>query len=170
MNTSKFATAALLLTLALTANAADPEPVTDADFAPLLGVNWTGHLMYIDYSSGKATKIPATLNVKKLRENRFEFAYGYPDEPHANAKERIAIRDDGKRLNSQNVIARSTAPDSTTIITTQSGIDNNKPATLRYTYTITKDSFELRKDVQPEGQTDWSLRNTFQFKAAAKTQ
>ena len=56
------------------------------------------------------------------------------------------------------------------IITTQSGIDNNNPAMLRYTYTITKDAFELRKDVQPEGQTNWSLRNTFRFKAAAKTQ
>lgn len=165
MITRRIATTALLVSLTLSAHAADP--ITDSDFNPLLGINWTGHLMYIDYSSGKETKIPATLKVERLRENRFTLAYGYPDEPHANATERIAIRDDGRRLNSQKVITKTVTPDSTTIVTMQNGIDNNKPATLRYTYTISKKAVEIRKDVQLEGGTEWSLRSSFQFKAAA---
>ena len=50
--------------LVLCAGAFAVEAVTDSDFAPLLGVEWTGHLIYIDYGSGKETKIPVTLHVE----------------------------------------------------------------------------------------------------------
>ena len=103
--------------------------VTTRDMQPLTGVQWTGALTYLDYTSNKKVSIPSSLLVTQSASDRLSwvFEYRYPDEPHANDKETVSLSRDGKILNGERVIGRTRLADKTPkIVTEKDGMDNNK--------------------------------------------
>jgi hypothetical protein len=140
------------------------QEVSESDIDPILGDRWNGHLTYIDYGSGKETKIPVNLTVTEGKKKGYQLAFSYPEEPHANSTETLSIRDDGRKINNRRVLSKDTTKGgSTVIVCTTRGRDNNEKATLRFTYSFSNKQFSIRKEVQYEGKTDWFLRNIFVF-------
>ena len=130
---------------------------------------WQGSLTYLDYTSNKPFTMSANLVIKQMgRSNKFIFSNIYPKEPNANSSDTIMISKDGRKINDETVRSIQRKNDGNLeIITEVSGIDgnDNKPATLRYTYTIGKQLYIHRKDVQFTGQTDFIKRHEYTYSA-----
>jgi len=132
------------------------------DLRSLIG-NWKGNLTYTDYSSGKPVKILADIAVSEISRHSFIFAYQYPKEPHANSSDTINIGAKGKMLNDKRVLSRTIYNKTVKLVTEKQGSDNNKPAALRYTYMIGKSNFVIRKEVRYVTDTEYFLRNEYNF-------
>jgi len=140
--------------------------ISTKDFERAKG-SWTGSLTYLDYTSGKPYTMPANINfqVNSQHNNQLIFQYVYPDEPKANGYDTLTISHNGTQLNNAIVTANTFIKNLTTIVTEEKAIDGNdrKPAIIKHTYIISKDSFAIRKEVQFTGTTNWLLRNTYNF-------
>jgi hypothetical protein len=137
------------------------------DLQILTGSQWTGTLTYLDYRSKKKVSIPANLNVRADGEDKWSwiFEYEYPDEPHANSKEIVRLSRDGRSLNGEVVLERtSLASNTVRFVTEKKGEDNNRSATIRFTYSLNAESFSIRKEVRYEGESQFFERNGFDWK------
>ena len=141
--------------------------VNAMDLQRLTGSQWTGTLTYLDYPSGKQVSIPANLTVTQAAEDSLSwiFAYQYPDEPKANSKDTVTISQDGKTIDGEAVIERtSLAGDTLRLVAEKSGTDNDKQATFRFTYLLGSNSFSVRKGVRYAGTSEFFQRNQSSWK------
>ncbi len=134
--------------------------------------NWTGSLTYLDYSSGELYSMPADVHIARIKKtNLFSFSDMYPDEPQANSIDTINLSTDGKYINDELIVLRKKLPNGDiSIVTTRTGTDgnDNKPATFRYTYTLSKTQFVKRKDVQFEGENEFVNRHEYAYSKKRK--
>lgn len=158
----------LLFILAIcvsTIAAAQTPQISIKDFETLKG-NWKGTLRYLDYGSNKQVTIPANLLVAINGAHEFSLSVYYTQEPDHNAVDKYGIKDSGTLLNEERVVERNVRADGGVVISTEArGTDGNdsKPSLFRYTYTITKNSFTLLKQVKHDGEDQYFERSQYSF-------
>lgn len=153
----------LVLSLSTTA-----QSLSHAHLQPLLG-SWRGELMYMDYSTGAETHIPADLIVEVLDERRWLVGFGYADEPHANQRDTMLLSTDGTTLDGMQVMSvQQPATDSLILVLEETADDNNAPTRIRKTWTIGRTTCTLRKEVRPVATPTaaFTLRHEYRFKRA----
>jgi len=135
------------------------------DLKSLQGEWSDGSLTYMDYSSNKPFSMPAKVKVMRSKNGyHLTLDIQYPNEPHANSKEKIRLSKDGTLLNKHLIESRKELPDGELEITTSyAGKDNNKKAMIRNIYIIGESRFIIKKSVKFEDATDWLLRNEYEF-------
>lgn len=137
------------------------------DFSELLGT-WEGSLTYLDYSSGKPYTMPADVEIIRIgKTDKFVFSNIYPNERNANSIDTISISTDGKYIDKELIKSRLKQTNGhIEIITEEFGKDgnDNKPATIRHTYTFGPTTYKKRKDVQFTGETQWINRHEYSYK------
>jgi hypothetical protein len=150
-----------------TANSAAAGSVlTEADVDSLCGKPWVGGLTYLDYQSKKETTIDSSLIVKRVGTTpaAWEFGVGYSKEPHADAKETVALSPDGRMLGDERVISREALPDGgVRFVTEATGQDDNRPARFRFEHTITANEYTRRKLVCFEGESEFFQRHIYRW-------
>lgn len=141
--------------------------ITGEDLKPVIG-SWSGTLTYLDYSSNKPYTMPAELSVARIsKTNNYIFNISFPDEPHANSADTVSISEDGSMLDGETIISKCLNNDKTLEVVTEiMSVDGNddKPAIIRHTYSISAEVFVIKKTVQFSGEKDWIKRNEFNFK------
>jgi hypothetical protein len=141
--------------------------ISPEDFKKFVDVLWRGELRYLDYSKNVWVNIPSNLRVTQAPQDpaTWLWSYGYDDEPHANAKDGIRLSQDGKKLGEELVISRTIMADGgLRIVTKMSGLDDNRPAQFRFTYTIDTGSFERKKEVKLVSGDDYFVRHVYSWK------
>ena len=135
--------------------------------ATLLCGSWKGSLTYLDYTSGKPYTMPANAVIMLLpNTNHLLVQMIYPDEPKANSKDTLLVNAFRTTIDGSAIVSRKLLPNGAVeIITERKGIDgnDNKKATIRKTYTISKTQFINRKDVQFEGTNSWINRHEYSY-------
>ena len=137
------------------------------DLQMLTGAQWSGTLTYLDYRSRKLISIPVNLSVKPNADDdwSWSFTYNYPDEPRANSEEIIRLSKDRRSINGEVVLERTRLRDNTIkVVTEKKGEDDNRSASIRYTYFLNVRSFSITKDVRYEDDDKYFERNTFRWK------
>ena len=137
------------------------------DLQILTGAQWSGALTYLDYQSRKMISIPVNLSVKPNADDdsSWVFAYTYPDEPKANSEEIVRLSKDGRSLDGEVVLERTHLRDHTIrIVTEKKGQDDNRGASMRYTYLLNVSSFSITKEVRYEGDDKYFERNSYRWK------
>ena len=137
------------------------------DLQLLTGQQWSGTLTYLDYRSNKKVSIPANLTVRPNAADKWSwiFEYRYPDEPKANSEEIVRLSKDGKTINDEVVLERTSLPDNTVrFVTEKKGDDNNRRAAIRYTYSLSAKSFSIKKEVRYEDENRFFERNEFAWR------
>ena len=159
-----FVMSALAGLLAACANPPVSSPslrVTDADLEKMLGEGWTGTLIYRDYSPpfGDVT-LPVAIAVTQAPDGLI-LAIDYPDEPQANSKDLLSVREMGTRLAGDLVVARREA-DQVTFITTRAPCDDDGQASIcEHVYTFGPSSFGMEKFVTPKDGGETIRRNAY---------
>ena len=142
----------------------------DKDLSVISGC-WEGSLSYLDYTSNKTFTMPADLVIKKIGHTRsFLLSNIYPNEPKANSSDTIILSKDGKRINNETIRSRLHRPNGDLVIVSElTGEDGNdrKEAIFRYTYTIGRETYIHRKEVQFKGQSDWIIRHEYKYSRKA---
>jgi hypothetical protein len=167
MKKRKLLIAAMMILLSSYVSFAQPHPkVTMKDLRPLTG-SWKGTLTYLDYSSNKPYTMPADLDIRPLvGKPAFIFSNLYPNEPKANSLDTLIIEGKGTIIDGGTLTAKRKLPNGhIEIVTEQMAKDgnDNKPATIRITYNIGKNSFTNIKDVRFEGQKEWIKRHEYSY-------
>jgi len=136
--------------------------ISPNDFRQLFG-EWKGELTYNDYRSGKLTNIPVQIKVSELQndKNAIVLFYNYPEEPKANGYDTLRISADKKMIGDKNIISIGREENITKLTTEKQGSDNDKPATLRYIYTISNSKFVIRKEVKYNNAENYFFRNEY---------
>jgi hypothetical protein len=93
------------------------------------------------------------------------FQYQSPEEPQANSSKIVRLNQDGRSINGEVLLERTSLPDATIrIVTETKGEDNNRSASIRFTYVINAKSFSIKKEVRPEGESQFFERNEYNWK------
>jgi hypothetical protein len=141
--------------------------VSAEDLRRLTGARWTGTLTYLDYGSNRRVSIPSNLTVTQAEGdgNAWVFDYEYPDEPKANGKQTLKVNDGGAVFDGEEVVER-TGLDSGgfRLVTVKRGRDNDRAALFRFTYTLDRSTFTIKKEVKPEGAAEFFERNQYSWK------
>jgi hypothetical protein len=136
------------------------------DFQNLIGC-WQGSLNYAGTIIRKPFSTTAGLIVKQAgNSDTLLFVNLYTKNAYENVTDTITISIDGRRVNNDTIKSkRYTNEGSIEIITEAQGFDhdNNKAAIVRKTYTIGKRFYTYKKQVQPEGETDWLDSEEFKY-------
>jgi len=157
--------AIIILSKSLSATAQTIKP---ADLKILEG-SWIGTLTYLDYKSNQPYTMPANTTFQQSKDNPNIYlrSIGYSTEPHANQKDSMIISKDGTMLDDFKIISIKKLKDgSIEIIGEKMGEDgnDNKPATIRRTFTISSTLFINKKEVKFNGTNTWIVRHTYHFK------
>jgi len=94
------------------------------------------------------------------------FSNSYPDEPKANSADTITISGNGKMINKERVRSKKKLDNGKLeIITEINGVDgnDNKPAIIRTTYTVGKNTYTNIKEIQFTGQNEWIKRHEYSY-------
>lgn len=162
----KYLSLALLLApmTLLGAGASEIEPLTPESLTPILGSDWSGSLSYQDYQPPFAdVTIEAALEITAVQ-GGFEFAYLYPNEPHANSTSLVAIGENGRSIMDQPIVSNHIADDGTqTIVTAFACEDMGKSASCEMIYSLSAEALSMRKMVTYEGETEAFRRNEYVF-------
>ncbi len=133
-----------------------------SEFEVLEG-DWKGELMYINYSDNREVTLRSTLQVE-IKKDKLIGRIGYTDEPSANGKLVVKLKENGSFINDQEIITKSKQDDgSLKIITKYDGKDNDKPATIFITYVFNKAHFTMTKEVVFENTTERFIRNRYTY-------
>ena len=137
-----------------------------AAFKRLVGC-WDGTLNYSGTIIRKPYTTTATLIIKQIGTScKFEFLHIYTKDPNEKVADTLTISTDGKKLNNEKITSSQRTPEGNLEIITESpgfDHDNDKAAIIRQTYTIGKQHYTYKKEVQLEGQTDWLERQEFTY-------
>lgn len=162
-----------LVALLVAAGCSTSEQPTDSDaricahdIDALAGPAWTGTLTYVDYESGRRTTIDSSFVVRRVGESppAWEFGVGYSTEPHADAREVVALSSDGRSLGDERVILRESLPDGGVQIVTESdGEDDGRAARFRFEHTVTPREYTRRKLVRFDGDSEFFERHTYRW-------
>ncbi|MDQ3021842.1 MAG: hypothetical protein M3R36_14915 [Bacteroidota bacterium] len=140
-------------------------PIINASELNLItGVKWIGSLTYLDYGSNKNVSIPVELSISQSSEDTsvFIFNYEYTKEPDANGYDTVKISSDGKFLNNEEIVFKSSG-NTLKIITEELGEDDDRNAKFRHTYLINNSSFTLKKEVRFSDGEEFIIRNEYKF-------
>jgi len=166
MNKKIFFTITVVMLTSCSVIAQKSVAISPAAFKNLTGC-WQGTLNYSGTMIRKPYTTTAELLIKQIgKSSKFEFLHAYTKDPSDNVADTITISKDGKKLNHETIKSKQYTPEGNLeIITEVSGFDhdNNKAAIVRQTYTIGKQLYTYKKEVQPEGQTDWLERHKFSY-------
>ncbi|MCW3464916.1 hypothetical protein [Chitinophaga nivalis] len=141
------------------------------DLDGLTGKNWSGSLIYRDYSTQKLVSIPTalTVTVSVKGTGSYNFKTSYPKEPSHDNLQVIAITNKGQTIDGENVKARTLLPEGTlTFVTERKGVDNDREALFRFTYRIGKTSFSRKQEVCYVGDSTWFMRNELSLKVSTE--
>ncbi len=126
--------------------------------------NWQGELMYINYSDNQEVTLKSTLQLE-IKKDKVIGKIGYTNEPSANGKFVIKLKENGTFINNEEIITRSKQDDGSLKITTKyDGSDNNKPAIIFITYVLNDTNFTMTKEVLFENTTERFVRNRYTYK------
>lgn len=137
--------------------------VTAADFEGLVGTDWAGELSYLNYREPTRSTIPVRLELA-IDEGVVKYGLAYPGEAEANNRGDFVIGEDGRSLEGATIVSRHRDGDRLIIVAEKDGEDAEKPARLRFTYSISPNDFSWRKDVRFEGENEFFNRNEFALK------
>ncbi|GAA4275830.1 hypothetical protein [Aquimarina mytili] len=130
----------------------------------LLKGNWSGELMYINYSDNREVTLRSTLQIE-IKKDKLIGKIGYTDEPSANGKFVIKLKENGTFINNEEIITKSKLDNnSLKIVTKYDGKDNDKPATIFITYVFDNTHFSMTKEVLFENTTERFVRNKYTYK------
>jgi hypothetical protein len=165
----KFNSMILALLLWLSNASAQTTAFTASDIALMKG-KWTGTLTYLDYSSNKPYTMPANVDIHYLPKTKtLLYHNSYPKEPKANNVDTIVLSKKGTMIGKEQVQKRTVLADGNIeIVTEYASVDgnDNKSALIRHTYTLGKNIFQIKKEVQYTGQTEWIRRNESSYSKA----
>lgn len=162
------------LALALPLLAAPPT-ARDTLYPALTGA-WTGTLEYTDYQPPHGrVRLPTTAAIETAADRKSVLVHFVFDDGGKIVKsdERIAIDPDGNTLEwgsaegtpqSYTVRALITTGGVTTLTAEGEGSDDDKPATLRETFTIGADALQIVREVRPRGTAAFSFRHAYALK------
>ena len=138
--------------------------ITTEDLKHVLG-DWHGSLTYVDYGTGKPFSMPANLSVEQGKNDReYVLRHSYPNEPKANAKDKIKISNDGRQLNEQHLVSKKVSETGQIELTTEyKGRDDNRHALIQMTYILDDAEFVIRKEVRFDESGDWIMRNEYRY-------
>lgn len=154
---------AVTIVLVFTASA-QTASVSAKDLKPLEGKTWTGNLTYLDYQSKKPTSIKSNVTISHSKTDKLTWIFNmeYPLESVANSKDEVKLSRDGMKFDGETVTERTKLSDgSLRVVTSRIGKDDNRDATFRHTYLISKKAFSMRKDVKFDGESEFFERNTY---------
>src|ERR1044072_5669517 len=141
--------------------------VSTEDLRSLAGARWAGKLTSLDYRSNKKVSIPSNLTVTQTAgdETSWLFEYEYPDEPKANGKQTLKVEEGGGVFDGEKVVeGTGVEGGGFRLVTVKRGRDNEKDALFRFTYTLDRSTFTIKKEVRPEGATEFFERNEYSWK------
>ena len=164
------------LALALPLLAAPPT-ARDTFYSALTG-SWTGTLEYTDYQPPHGrVHLPTTATIETAADRKsvvVHFVFDDGGGKIVKSDERIAVDADGTALawgntaegkpQAYTVRALITTGGVTTLTAEGEGSDDDKPATLRETFTIAADSIQIVRDVRPKGAAAFSFRHSYTLK------
>ncbi len=140
------------------------ETLSLEDFKILNNTSWEGTLTYLDYQSGKLTPVASTMQMR-ITDNAIEQDVQYTWEPDKNVKAITKIKKKGTHLGKQKVISKIKKEDgSLQLITMAEGKDDNKKATLFFTYEFSNTRYKVTKEIEFEGSNERFMRNTYEYK------
>ena len=144
----------------------DPARLVANDLDLLTGPPWVGTLTYLDYTSKKQTTIDSSLIVVRTSDTppAWEFGVGYANEPHADSKEDVSLKDGGRTLGDEQVVSRISLPDGVLFITECDGRDDNRAARFRFEHSITAHEYSKRKLVRFDGTSEFFERHIYRWK------
>lgn len=152
------------ISIAILSFAQAQEKVTISDFESLHNTDWTGELMYVNYSDSKEVTLPTTLNIQ-VKNNNIIFKTNYTTEKGANSKNSIKLRKDGTYLGNEKVVrVQKLADGSTEIETMYEGKDNNKDAIIYITYFFNDKELSMKKEVEFKDASEKLVRNRYMYK------
>jgi hypothetical protein len=148
------------------ATAQQNSSVSTKELSVLIGT-WQGTLNYSGTITRKPYTTTAELVIKQIgTSNKFELLHVYTKDPNDNTRDTISISENGTAINGVLIKSKRTMSNGNIVIVTEAkgfDRDNNKAAFIRHTYTIGKQNYQYKKEVQPEGQTDWLERQEFNY-------
>lgn len=166
MNNKLFSTAVVVILTSCSVVAQKDPGSSTGNFKNLIGC-WQGTLNYSGTMIRKPYSTNAELVIKQIgSSDAFEFLHIYTANRNENVADTITVSKDGKKLNDGIIKSkRSTSEGNVEIMTEVAGFDpdNNTTAVIRQTYTIGKDVYTYKKQVQPVGQHDWLDRQEFKY-------
>ena len=131
---------------------------------------WTGTLTYLDYSSPKSVMLKTTARGEMSRPNQLllHFDYEEPSKRHVFGTDTLTLAPDGVHLRWDGSVLTVTSkqwlPDQTLrLVLEGQGRDNDQPATIRKTLTLSPRQFTLKKEVRYNSGTAFFQRNEYQF-------
>lgn len=157
--------AATVLLSALTACAVQRSAapgLSRAELLQVLGDDWVGTLTYRDYSDPDRH---ATLRVEvgvAATDAGVVLKLHYPDEPHADGDEALALSADGRTLAGTSIVARRTDGETIEVVTRGPGEDDGRQATIEHVYRLAPRALQVRKMVQLDGEAPF-CRNEFRL-------
>lgn len=138
--------------------------ISEKDFAPIIGEDWTGSLSYKDYSSEKQVSIPVNASVEKITSRTIVYRLEYPKEPDYNSVQRLRISRDGTRIDGVPIVKLERVDGRLEITTRQRSSDNNIPANIEIVYQIGRNQFDIVQRVIPDDGGASFTRNRYSFK------
>ncbi|WP_420573282.1 hypothetical protein [Kordia sp.] len=155
---------AFFISIAISSFAQAQQKVSISDFESLHNTNWTGEIMYINYSDNKEVTLPTTLHIQ-TKNNKIVFNINYTTEQSANSKNTLKIKKDGIYLGNEKIIrVQKSADGSTEIETMYEGQDNNKEATIYNTYFFNDTQLSMKKEVVFKDTSEKFVRNKYTYK------
>lgn len=158
-----FSLQVLFASVALPNNGSHSYPVSIHDIQVLDG-DWEGQLKYLDYSSEKTYEIPVKSRIEAGKSRTVKMAISYPDEPHANSREKLKLSKDGLSINGHDIIFHQLDGSTRTIGTVYEGKDNKETALIKETYVFNQNQLTITKEVQFLGSSEWIFRNAYELK------
>jgi len=120
--------------------------------------NWSGELVYLDYSSDETVSLPLELEI--VRDRRcLTLSFSYPTEPGANSQGEKCLSEDGFVFDGKPVAQYVPLGASTVFELAYEGEDNGAPATMLETYAITPASIRVETRFKRPLDTDSTMRN-----------
>ncbi|WP_298516403.1 hypothetical protein [uncultured Kordia sp.] len=153
----------VLFTMTITFFANAQEKVNMSDFTSLDNTNWTGELMYVNYSDSKEVTLPTMLQIE-IKKNKIIFNTKYTTEESANNKSTLKIKKDGTYIDNQKIIKVNRLADgSLEIETMYEGQDDNRAATIYITYFFSDTKLSMKKEVEFKDAPGKFIRNQYTY-------
>lgn len=139
------------------------EKVSMADFSNLDNTNWTGELMYVNYSDSREVTLPTTLEIK-VKKNKVILFTKYPNESSANGKSTLELSKDGTHIGKQKITkVNRMANGNMEIETMYEGQDDNRDATMYVTYFFSNNKLSMQKEVEFKDTPGKFVRNKYTY-------
>lgn len=153
----------IFITLVVSSMAYGQDNVNISELEFLNNTSWSGNLMYVNYGDGKEVTLRTTMQVE-IKGDKILMRTQFTDEPSANSKSSIKLKNYGTYLGDEKIIAYATLEKGVLkIVTRFKGKDANKPATMYKTYLLSENEFSITKKVQYDDSEEVFIRNRYTY-------